>query len=117
MITKINAELDTIETAELAARMIKQKTGGIINIRIENSDKHVSKNSDYNPSIIPFYTQNGYYNFVTPFFNSSIISNNSNSTSIERSRTTFIEIICEKDAENVVTQIFNSLGGLKINKK
>ena len=117
MITKINAELDTIETAELAARMIKQKTDGIINIKIESKTNIIEHTDDYIPYIIPVYNQNGSYNFIPPLYNSSTSSmTNSNSNQIEHSRTAFIEIICEKEAEKIVTQIFTSLGGLKINK-
>ena len=118
MITKINAEFDTVETAELAVRMIKQKTGGIINIRIESNADFTEHKDNYTPYPIPLNTQSGFLNFIPPFYNASIVSEvNSNSNRIEHSRAAFIEIICEKEAEKVVTQIFTSLGGLKINKK
>ncbi len=113
MITRINAELDSIETAELAARMIKQKTDGLISIKIKSNISNI-KNED-EPFIIPSYSQGNNFYFY-PQINNDINSFNNSNEFKETSRTAIIEVICNKESEKIVSQVFISLGGLKINK-
>ncbi|MBZ4669959.1 MAG: hypothetical protein JG769_263 [Oscillospiraceae bacterium] len=124
MITKINAELDSIETAELAARMIKQKTDGILSIKIERKDKSYDgyeyeyANSLFFPYMNGFLTStqsvgSPYTGNAGFFYPDEIISS---SDGREISKSVIIDVICEKEAESTVTQVFTSLGGLKINK-
>ena len=118
MITKINCELDSLETAELAARMIKQKTNGIINIKIEKNAAITEK--EHTPYAIPAFSNNSTYVFLpvsidySPFSNN--IDNKNNYSSHETSRSVILEVICENEEEKTVSQVFTSLGGLKINK-
>lgn len=123
MITKINAELDSIETADLAARMIKQRTGGIISIKIDNKDNNKQHEDDFD-YIMPVVPYGGISNnepFNNTYSNSYMggfvnFDEHRAYDSREISRAVVIDIICEKEAENTVMQVFTSLGGLKINK-
>lgn len=125
MIIKLNAELDSIESAELAARMIKQKTDGIVSIKIRSKSSRSPSDEDLDVilPVFPYTLGTGVNNYTsyTPSntFFGGIVDFSGNESDYDRreiSRTAVIDVICEKEAENTVVQVFTSLGGLKINK-
>ena len=113
MITKLTAEFDSVETAELAARMIKQRTDGIVSINIHRKSIPTAKSPV--PYVIPSFSQSSNFYFIVGN-NNYLDSVNDSSDDDRISKSAIIEIICEKESEKTVSQIITSLNGLKFNK-
>lgn len=121
MIIKINAEMDSMETAELAARTIRHRTDGILSIKIhKTSERNTHEDYGFTNSIFPYYvpvdgiSQASSNNFLGGFVN--LRDDYPEYDTREVPRSVIIDVICEQEAEKTVMQVFTSLGGLKINK-
>ena len=121
MIIKLNAELDSVETAELAARMIKQRTDGILSIKIHSQNyQNNHEDSNFVSGVFPFFAPSSFADqssgssYLGGFVN--LRDDYPDYDSREVSHSAIIDVICEKEAEKTVLQVFTSLGGLKINK-
>lgn len=113
MITRITAEFDSIDTAERAARLIKEATSGIENISISAAKRPIDKFLEYE---IP--ETNNFF----PLFNNNaaggmaVNGEYQDGVYADIPQRSIIEVLCEKTAEHTVTGIFTALGGLNVNK-
>ena len=113
MITRIYAEFETPELAELALQRIRSRLGNVFSSGLmynRISDKAVKLRSGNIYTIIP--TAVTAHNYIT-----AVMESPASEDVIKeplRSRTTRIYVICEKSDENAVKAVFSSLGGLSI---
>lgn len=113
MITRIYAEFETPELAELALQRVREKVGsvfssGLMYDRISDKALKLRNGSIY--TIIP--TAVTTHNYITAVMESPA----SDDVIIEpsRSRKTNIYVICSSDSEQEVKAVFSSMGGLSI---
>ena len=112
MLIKLNAEFYSIDTAEFAAKDIKNKIHNLSSVTIkQKSTIKENKNIDIQSYFVPFYNQN---------INSSVpvlrIDNDNYTQENTPSSKAVLEVICDIKSQNIVNQIMLSNGGLKINK-
>lgn len=112
MLIKLNAEFESIDNAEFAAKDIKNKIHNLTSVTIkQKSVFNENKNFNYESYLIPFYNQN--INSAVPAVK---IDNNNYEKEIRPLSKAVLEVICDIKSQNIVNQIMLSNGGLKINK-
>lgn len=113
MTVKITAEFNSVDSAELSARNIRDTVKDISHIHI-HSRKGTPVDYFYNSSEIHNVVfMNTYENPYYPVFPASITTFNELAIADEAT----IEVCCPKSEENVVTSKLSSYGGLKIKKR
>ena len=113
MITRIYAEFETPELAELALQRVREKVGNVFSSGLmydRRSDKAVKLRNGTIYTVIP--TAVTTHNYFTVVMESPA----SEDVIAEplRSRRTKLYVICESSAEQQVSAIFSSMGGLGI---
>ena len=112
MLVKLNAEFESIDNAEFAAKNMKNKIHNLTSVTIkQKSVFNENKNFNDESYLIPFYNQN--INSAVPAVK---IDNDNYESEIIPSSKAVLEVICDIKSQNVVNQILLSNGGLKINK-
>lgn len=113
MLKRVTAEFDSIDTAERAARLIKEATGGIENITITAAKRPIDRFLEIGtPATNNFF----------PLFNNNAAGGIAVSGEYQDGiyadipQKAMMEVLCEMTAERTVMGIFTALGGLSINK-
>ena len=110
---KIIAEFDSVDSAESAARYIKSNTEGIANIKITDISYNFD-NLNYVENIYGVSYLNGSDIVLPTAYNFQNVSDTNRNLSTNR--TAKLEIICEQESLQQVSNKLTSLGGLKIKK-
>lgn len=111
MIIKISAEFDSVDTAEFAAKEIKNKASNISSITIKPKNTNVKKPEKEKIDFIPYYVQNISINAVPV-----IRVTDDYYTDTAPVQQAILEVICDIKSQSIVNQTIHSFGGLKINK-
>lgn len=113
MITRISAEFETPDLAELALKRIKESVNGVYSTNIiynKTSDKALKLKNGSIYTVIPTaVTTHTYFTAVME----SPASENVISEPL-RSRKAIVYVICEDDSINNIRAVLNAMGGLNI---
>lgn len=120
MNTRITAEFDTVDSAELAARAVKHNAGGVVKITVSGSAAGAKEPYSYPKAIIAGNLGGaafGFSNYTSGSIAASGIINGFPDTADEdiepsRSRSVLLEVICEKSSEQTVSRIITGYGGM-----
>lgn len=116
MISRITAEFETPELAELALKRAKEKTDGIFKsgmIYSRVSERNTVLRSGEHISVIPTAANlPSYQNFMTASMDSPTSKDSVPEPS--RNRKTRIYVICSAESCGEICSILGSLGGLRI---
>lgn len=110
MIIKLNSEFESVDSAEFAARAIKNTVKDVnsVSVReIRNKKEH-----EHDNFYIPTYFQGSLTNAL-PIIR--IDNYNSDNDEYYKNKA-ILEVLCDIKSQNTVNQIMLSNGGLKINK-
>lgn len=113
MITRIYAEFETPELAELALQRVREKVGNVFSSGLmydRRSDRAVKLRNGTIYTVIP--TAVTTHNYITAVMESP--ASEDVMTEPSRSRKTKIYVICESSAEGQIRAVFSTMGGLGI---
>lgn len=113
MLTRISAEFENIDMAEIASKRIKDtingvRRTGVIHNKTAERAKRLERGRHY--TILPLAATT--YNYFT-----ATMENETTDDIIDepyRNRKTILYIICEEDAVNNIKSVLNAMGGLNI---
>mgnify|MGYP003292008294 CR=1 FL=1 len=111
MISRVTAEFESPDLAELAVKRIKESVNGIYSGSIIRSTNYHSRKNHEHSSVIPT-AFNNYTNFMTAVMESPF-SDDSIPEPYKRQNTSAC-IVCGSGAVDNVIAVMNSLGGLDV---
>ena len=113
MITRVSAEFETPEIAELAVNKVRDTVGGILSTGMmynRSSEKAVRLRNGCMYTIIPTAVTS--HNYITAVMESTTSEDVIPEPSRNRKATLYV--ICESGIADKVTAVFNSCGGLSV---
>lgn len=113
MVSRISAEFESPELAELAVSTIRNRIGGVYSTGLmynKTSDRALSIRNGSIYTIIP--TAVTTHNYITAVMESPASEDTIPEPS--RSRTTRIYIVCASDKAKEASSIFSAMGGLSV---
>lgn len=124
MTTRITAEFDSVDTAELAARAVKHSADGVVKITVSGGQTGERQPYSYPKGIIAGNLGGaafGFSNYTSGSISAGGLISGFPDISDEdiepaRSRSAELEIICEKSSEQTVSRILTGYGGMNTSR-